>query len=107
MLAAVFAVIDAAACCVEFLTRLALAAALARSAAAIKSFASSLTAQLCMTLVLVGTARSSSNLPLPTPPAAEAPAADAAATDAATGEAGAVPATDAAAAAAAAPAAAK
>jgi cytochrome c len=48
-----------------------------------------------------------SNLPLPTPPAAEAPAADAAATDAATGEAGAVPATDAAAAAAAAPAAAK
>ena len=48
-----------------------------------------------------------SNLPLPTPPAAEAPAADAAAADAATGEAGAVPATDAAAAAAAAPAAAK
>ncbi len=47
-----------------------------------------------------------SNLPLPTPPAAEAPAADAAATDAATGEAGAAPATDAAAAAAA-PAAAK
>jgi cytochrome c len=45
-----------------------------------------------------------SNLPLPTPPAAEAPAADAAATDAATGEAGAAPATDAA---AAAPAAAK
>jgi len=39
-----------------------------------------------------------SNLPLPTPPAAEAPAADAAATDAATGEAGAAPATDAAAA---------
>jgi cytochrome c len=38
-----------------------------------------------------------SNLPLPTPPAAEAPAADAAA-DAATGEAGAAPATDAAAA---------
>jgi cytochrome c len=35
-----------------------------------------------------------SNLPLPTPPAAEAPAADAAATDAATGEAGAAPATD-------------
>ena len=47
-----------------------------------------------------------SNLPLPTPPAAEAPAADAAAADAATGEAGAAPATDAAAAAAA-PAAAK
>ena len=47
-----------------------------------------------------------SNLPLPTPPAAEAPAADAAATDAATGEAGAAPATDAAATAAA-PAAAK
>jgi cytochrome c len=47
-----------------------------------------------------------SNLPLPTPPAAEAPAADAAATDAATGEAGAAPATDAAAPAAA-PAAAK
>ena len=45
-----------------------------------------------------------SNLPLPTPPAAEAPAADAAAADAATGEAGAAPATDAA---AAAPAAAK
>ncbi len=45
-----------------------------------------------------------SNLPLPTPPAAEAPAADAAATDAATGEAGAALATDAA---AAAPAAAK
>jgi cytochrome c len=45
-----------------------------------------------------------SNLPLPTPPAAEAPAADAAASDAATGEAGAAPATDAA---AAAPAAAK
>jgi len=42
-----------------------------------------------------------SNLPLPTPPAAEAPAADAAAADAATGEAGAAPATDAAAAAAA------
>ena len=40
-----------------------------------------------------------SNLPLPTPPAAEAPAADAAAADAATGEAGAAPATDAAAAA--------
>jgi cytochrome c len=39
-----------------------------------------------------------SNLPLPTPPAAEAPAADAAAADAATGEAGAAPATDAAAA---------
>jgi cytochrome c len=38
-----------------------------------------------------------SNLPLPTPPAAEAPAADAAATDAATGETGAAPATDAAA----------
>jgi cytochrome c len=38
-----------------------------------------------------------SNLPLPTPPAAEAPAADAAAADAATGEAGAAPATDAAA----------
>ena len=38
-----------------------------------------------------------SNLPLPTPPAAEAPAADPAATDAATGEAGAAPATDAAA----------
>jgi cytochrome c len=38
-----------------------------------------------------------SNLPLPTPPAAEVPAADAAA-DAATGEAGAAPATDAAAA---------
>ncbi|WP_397591923.1 c-type cytochrome [Sphingorhabdus sp.] len=38
-----------------------------------------------------------SNLPLPTPPAAEAPAADAA-VDAATGEAGAAPATDAAAA---------
>ncbi|WP_397581437.1 c-type cytochrome [Sphingorhabdus sp.] len=47
-----------------------------------------------------------SNLPLPTPPAAEAPAADAAAADTATGEAGAAPATDAAAAAAA-PAAAK
>jgi cytochrome c len=47
-----------------------------------------------------------SNLPLPTPPAAEAPAADAAATDAATGETGAAPATDAAATAAA-PAAAK
>ena len=47
-----------------------------------------------------------SNLPLPTPPAAEAPAAEAAAADAATGEAGAAPATDAAAAAAA-PAAAK
>ena len=47
-----------------------------------------------------------SNLPLPTPPAAEAPAADAAAADAATGEAGAAPATDAAAPAAA-PAAAK
>jgi cytochrome c len=47
-----------------------------------------------------------SNLPLPTPPAAEAPAADAAAADAATGEAGAAPATDAAATAAA-PAAAK
>jgi cytochrome c len=47
-----------------------------------------------------------SNLPLPTPLAAEAPAADAAAADAATGEAGAAPATDAAAAAAA-PAAAK
>lgn len=47
-----------------------------------------------------------SNLPLPTPPAAEAPAADPAATDAATGEAGAAPATDAAATAAA-PAAAK
>ena len=42
-----------------------------------------------------------SNLPLPTPPAAEAPAADAAAADTATGEAGAAPATDAAAAAAA------
>ena len=47
-----------------------------------------------------------SNLPLPTPPAAEAPAADAAAADAATGEAGTAPATDAAATAAA-PAAAK
>jgi cytochrome c len=47
-----------------------------------------------------------SNLPLPTPPAAEAPAADATAADAATGEAGAAPATDAAAPAAA-PAAAK
>jgi cytochrome c len=47
-----------------------------------------------------------SNLPLPTPPAAEAPAADAAAADAATGETGAAPATDAAATAAA-PAAAK
>ena len=47
-----------------------------------------------------------SNLPLPTPPAAEAPAADAAAADTATGEAGAAPATDASAAAAA-PAAAK
>jgi len=47
-----------------------------------------------------------SNLPLPTPPAAESPAADAAAADAATGEAGTAPATDAAAAAVA-PAAAK
>ena len=45
-----------------------------------------------------------SNLPLPTPPAAEAPAADAAAADAATGEAAAAPAADAAAPAAAAPA---